>query len=172
MNKKRLIQIFKQLLIVMIVFSLVFPVNLSAKRKRGAKLSVTMLTGETIRGELLRVNINERTLLLMRFASRTGTNININNVYKIRIRKRSKWLAGPLVAVSIGLAGGIAAEDTDGFTFGAMAFGVNIGIPIGTLVLISGALAGIDEKYRVKGKSESKIKRILWKLESKARYKN
>ena len=86
MNKKRLKQIFQQLLIVIVVFSLVFPVNLSAKgQKRGAKLRVTKMDGEVITGELLRVK--EDSLLLMTSAAKTGVTININDIYKIRIKK-------------------------------------------------------------------------------------
>ena len=172
MNKKRLNRIFKQLLIVMIVFSLVFPVNLSAKKKRGAKLSVTMLTGGTINGELLRVNIRERTLLLMTSAAKTGVTINVNDIYEIRKKKKKKWWAGPIVVLSIGLAGGIAAGESDGFAFGVMAFGAIIGIPVGTIVLISSLIASRYKDIMAAGKSESKKTRLLLKLKSKARFKD
>lgn len=172
MNKKRLNQIIKQFLIVIVVFSLIFPVNLSAKKKRGAKLWVTMLTGETIRGELLRVKVDEGTFLLMTSAAKTGANININDVYKIRIRKKSKWLAGFVVTMSFVLCGIVGGGGDKHYIFLGAIAGIMYGIPAGAVAMLFGARLGIDKKNQVKGIPESEKKRILSKLKSKARYKD
>jgi hypothetical protein len=168
MNKKRLKQIFQQLLIVIVVFSLVFPVNLSAKRyKKGARLLVTKIDGQVIYGELLRVK--ENNLLLMTSAGKTGITINIYDIHKIRIKKKSKWWVGPVLTLSIGLIGGIAYREY--FVFGAITFGVIIGVPVGALGLIIGSLSGIDTKIRVTP-NKAEITKILKKLKKKTRFKN
>ena len=121
-----------QILTVVMVFLLICPGNLSAKKK-GAQLVIDKQDGQVIEGELLRVKDN--TLLVMTSAAETGVTIDINEIIKIRIKKKPGAVKGALIGgLLVGGAGGglvymvVAADGLGGGTgwddrLGGHAFG-------------------------------------------------
>jgi len=104
MNNRRVKQILQQFFIAAVVFSLICPGNLWAKRQ-GAQLQITKSDGDTIEGELLQVK--ENSLLVM--TSVSGVTIDINDIDAINIKKRkTKSGKGALIGAGVGfLIGGV-----------------------------------------------------------------
>jgi hypothetical protein len=185
MNNMRVRQILQQFIIAVVVFSLFCPGNLWAKSK-GAQLQIVKLDGDVIEGELLQVK--ENSLLLMTSGSGTGVEIDINEINKIRIKRKSKFGKGVLKGFLIG--GGLGAtlaltnrsnskgEREDHYSINLD--GSNIEI-LGALSLaalgsicggMGGLLSGNYKSLQVNGKSPDEIKKIMKKLHQKARFKN
>lgn len=165
-----------QILTLVIVFLLIYPGNLAAKKK-GAHLVINKQDGQVIEGELLRVK--ENSLLVMTAASGDGVTIDINEIIKIRIKKKSGAVTGALIGgLLVGAAGGglgymvVAVEGDPGA--GGAAIGFAAGATIGALLGAgTGALLSIGyKKIQVKGKSPSQIEKILKKLKKRARFKD
>ncbi|MCK5058142.1 MAG: hypothetical protein KAT34_15930 [Candidatus Aminicenantes bacterium] len=178
MERGKVKQIFQQFLIAVVVFSLICPGSLWAKKK-GSYMALTKLGGEVIEGELLRVK--ENSLLLK--TSTNGVTIDINEVDKIWITKKSKVGKGALIgalvlgipAFALGLLLGFIGAGLE--ESGAMADGILIGCAGTGAGLLFGTFAGGVasrgyKTYQLKGKSPDEIKYILWKLRKRARFKD
>jgi hypothetical protein len=164
-----------QLLTLVIVFLLIYPGNLAAK-KRGAYLVVEKQDGQVIEGELL--NVKQNSLLVMTSASGNGVTIDINEIIKIRMKKKLKFMKGVLKGFLIG--GGIGTlmalsqknNDQGGFVVIGPGVYVLTGMVLGTGAGgVVGLLSSNYKTIRVKGKSPSEIKKIIKKLKKKARFK-
>jgi hypothetical protein len=181
-NKKKIKQIIQQFLTLGIVVLLICPVNLAAKKK-GAQLVIEKKDSQVIKGELLRVK--ENSLLLMTSGSVTGVTVDINEIIKLRIKRKAKFgkgaLVGFLVGGSLGLAlsrggsGNDSAKRNYDFNFEPSDW-------TGPIIILTGALgAGVGgvvglmtrsyKEIQVKGKSPSQIEKIMKKLNKKARFK-
>ncbi|UCH96874.1 MAG: hypothetical protein JSV88_08490 [Candidatus Aminicenantes bacterium] len=186
MNNMRVRQILQQFFIAVVVFSLLCPGNLWAKRK-GAQLQIIKLDGDIIEGELLRVK--ENSLLLM--TSVSGTAIDINEIDEIKIKKRkTKSGKGAAIGAGVGFViGGVigGSRYTEViFDGGSPTFGnrMLVGSITGALCAIPCALLGASiggsipagyktaETIDVKRAHPHEIKYILKKLKKKARFKN
>ncbi len=167
----------RQLVTLIIVFLLIYPVNLAAEKK-GIHLMVEKEDGQVIEGELL--TVKQDYLLVM--TSATGVTIEVNEIDKIktRVKRKSKvgrgafkgFLAGGIIGVLVGgMWGSQLKSEGIGFGVGAAAGGVIFGGIYAFVGGVKGALSPKDYKtIRVKGKSPSQIKRIMKKLKKKARF--
>ena len=174
MKKRKVKQIFQQFLIAVVLLSLICPGNLRAKII-GAWMELTRLDGEFVEGRLLRVE--ENSLLIWTTTDRVT--INIKEIDKIRITRKSKAVKGALIGL---LGGGAACYAIAHFKFGDSEDGWGVFITRvfgvgGALVgLITGTLIGLSAQnyktYQVKGKSPSQIKKVLKKLKKRARFKD
>lgn len=175
-NKRWLKQKIRQFLTLIIVVLLICPVNLAAKKK-GAHLRIEKEDAQVIEGELL--SVKENSLLIMTSASNTGVTIDIHEIEKVGIKKKSKVskgvLTGALVFGSVGYAlGGYAAliDDHQKPTYKYRNHLVFKGAALGAVLI--GTLSAISKDYKmiqVKGKSPYRIKKIMKKLNKKARFK-
>lgn len=175
-NKKWLKQKIRQSLTLIIVILLICPLNLAAKKK-GAQLRIEKEDGEVIEGELL--TVKENSLLIMTSASNTGVTIDIHEIEKVGIKRKSKVskgaLTGAVVFGGVGYAlGGVAAllddnqKPTSQYRMPLALKGAALG------ALLIGTVSAISNDYKthqVKGKSPAKIEKILKKLRKKARFK-
>ncbi len=89
MKRRKVKQIFQQFLIAVVVFSLICPGSLWAKReKAGAKIIVTKEDGQVVKGELLKVEDDSSLLLL--HESLAKVSINIQEIDNIKVKKKIK----------------------------------------------------------------------------------
>jgi hypothetical protein len=187
MNNMRVKQILQQFFIAVVVFSLFGPGNLWAKRK-GAQLQIMKSDQEVIEGELLRVK--EDSLLVMTSGSGTGVTVDIKEITKIRIKRKSKFGKGVFKGFLIG--GGLGATlaltsrgnskgereghyniNLDGSGSGIATLGALSLAAVGSVCGgIGGLLSGNYKNLQVNGKSPNEIKKIMKKLNKKARFKN
>lgn len=178
-SKKCFKQKVRQWVTLIIVFLLIYPVTLAAKKK-GAYLMVETEDGQVIEGELL--TVKQDYLLVMTSASYNGVTIEVKKIDKIRVRKKSGVGKGALKgflsgAVVGGLLGGMWGSQLKsegvGVRGGALAGGIFLG---GIFALFGGIGGAVNPKgyktIQVKGKLPSEIKRIMKKLKKKARFKN
>jgi hypothetical protein len=178
-NKKWITQKIRQCLILVVVFLLIYPGNLAAeKQKPGAQLQIAKLDGDVIEGELLRVQ--DGSLLLMTTGSQEGISIEINEIDKIMVKRKSKVWKGTLKGALIGgasgaLLGGIGGHALEsegvGTGPGALIGGISIGL---ICAYIGGRISSGLKDYKtiqIKGKSPSAIKKIMKKLHKKSRFK-
>lgn len=189
MKKIKLMLRGKQLMVLTLVFFLILPFDLMAKRKKpGAQLLITKKNGEVIKGELLKVKQN--SLLLRASFLADGVTVDIGDIRDIKVaKKKGSSLAGLLVGIlGGGIIGAFIAEGLYGkgtFTPN-QAFGAIIGICIGgALGFIIGHSIEKDATIHVEGKKSKetkdprynkllkdfKLKSILKKLKSLARFK-
>lgn len=189
----------KKFTALFLVFSiLALSANLYAKEKRGANIEIyktrpkmegTPFEMSDIKGELIAVK--ENSLLLLDSNSGTDVAVDINEIYSIKIVKKSKALPVAVFGLLIGGVGGAVIGSTHKRTTlelteetplepyfreltksNPLLFGVIggfLGLMIGGLI---GASAGTDETIQITGKSDSEIQDILEKLRKKARVKN
>jgi len=171
----------KKLLSLFLIFSLMMlPTSLYAK-KRGAKIVVTKLDGQQIKGELITVKPN--SLLLLNTEGK-DVSVDIADIKVIRIVKKFLDKAG--LGAGIGLLIGGAAGALVGFSEGddppgflmrtAELKALVLGLDVGGLGMIIGAIISAfvvkDKTIQIEGMSDSEIKEILDKLRKKARIRD
>jgi hypothetical protein len=181
-NKRWITQKIRQCLILVVVFLLIYPGNLAAKKQKpGAQLQIAKLDGDVIKGELLRVQ--DGSLLLMTTGSQEGISIEINEIDKIMVKRKSKFLKGVLKGALIGgtigvLLGGISGSIESEGRLSTSTFNgaVWVGKYIGGIGALTGGIFSLGLKnyktIQVKGKSPSEIKKIIKKLKKGARFNN
>ena len=163
----------KKLISLSLVFSLVMlSVNLYAKERRGAKLIVTKLDGQLIKGELIAVKPNS---LLLLDTEGKDESIDIADIKEIVLMKRVNALGGAIAGFLVGgLVGGkisVSGESPFSERYDETALiGILIGGALGLLsgILIVKNLAG-KEKIQIEGMTDSEIQETLDKLRKKAR---
>jgi len=176
MNKKILTLLF----VSVVIFSLICPVNLSAKKeKRGAKIIITKDDGKVVEGRLLKVNKDSLVLLTTPTNDiATKSTIGIEKIDKIRIKKKSKVLIGAGIGLVVGgIVGYVGFKDATwamGAENGAAEAGFLLGAIPGALLGAGIGGAGFSGyiKIQVKGKSPSQIEKVLKKLKKRARFKD
>lgn len=166
------------LLSALIVFGAFTSNSYAKEKKHGAELVIQKKDGQSVRGELLTVKDN--SLLVMESGSLSGISVDISDVHKIKILKKSRLLKGLGFGLLIGggsgvLLGFLSGDDSPGWfsmtagekaLLGGLAFGI-LGAPIGG---IWGVVKGIDESIVLEERSPEEIKLILKKLNSKSRF--
>jgi hypothetical protein len=190
----------KKFIASLLVFSiLALSANLYAKEKRGANIEIyktrpkmegTPFEMSDIKGELIAVK--ENSLLLLDLKSGTDVAVDINEIYSIKIVKKSKALPVAVFGLLIGGVGGAVIGSTGKrklleqveetplepyfreltknppiLLWGVI--GGFLGLLIGGLI---GASTGTDETIQITGKSDSEIQEILEELRKKARIRN
>ena len=178
----------RKIIVLFLAFSVLsLSVNLMAKERRGADLIIKKKDGQQVRGELIVVKQN--SFLLKESISGADVTVDVSDIKKITIVKKSKALMrggmGLLIGGAVGVAAGYAFVYTRTLTLSAwqeepkriyseyaLAFGL-IGSIIGALVGgITGAVRGNDETLQIEGKSNTNIKETLEELRKKARVPN
>jgi hypothetical protein len=178
----------KKILVLLLAFSLLYPLSLSAKEKRGADLLIEKLNGLQVRGELIAVKQN--SLLLQARESGADVTVDIEDVRAINIVRKSKALFGAGLGLVIGASSGAlighsigdAKQSDSGWfdldffwdsaEFKALLCGVLAGILGAVIGGTVGANAGRNETIQIKGKTDLELKTILEKLRKIARIKN
>ncbi|HLP59747.1 MAG TPA: hypothetical protein VK186_12985 [Candidatus Deferrimicrobium sp.] len=161
---------FKQFLALLVVFTLICPGVLSAKKeKHGAWLKVTKQDRRVVEGELLKVNENE---ILLMSNSETGKTIPINEIKRIKFEKKGKFLTGAVLGASVAMiiSGIVASKYGGSFIEEAMGGGVVFGIPGGFVCgLISSAIV-THKTLNFENASPQQIFLNMAKLETLARF--
>ena len=167
----------KKFIALFLAFSLMMlSVNLYAKERRGAKLIVTKLDGQLIKGELIAVKPNS---LLLLDTEGKDESIDIADIRVITIVKKSKVgkgaLYGLLIGGVIGVVEGIR-EGKDGFIFSSSELAAMGGLVFGLLGALLGAgigaVVGKDKTIHFEGMTDSEIEEALEKLRKKARIRD
>jgi len=160
----------KEILVLVLVCTLIFPLGLTAKEKRGADLLVEKLDGQLISGEL--ITIKDRSLLLLS-ESGADVTVDVEDVNAITVLKKSKaWQGartGALLSVGwIAIAALLSVGDLDisEIQWNSLTYIVLSSTLIGATI---GALSGKDETIPFSIKSISEKQVILEKLRMKAR---
>jgi len=172
----------KKLISLVLVFSLMaiscasFRTTGGKREKHGAKLIVTKLDGQLIKGELIAVKPNS---LLLLDTEGKDVSVGIAEIKVIRIVKKSKAGKGALYGLLIGgvigvAAGSIGGKDDYMFSSSALAAigGLAFGLYGALLGAGIGAVVGTDKKIQIEGKSDLEINDVLEKLRKKARIRD
>jgi hypothetical protein len=179
-NNQRIKQKMRQFLSLLAVFLLVFTGNTFAKKK-GAQVMIDRTDGQVVKGELL--SVKQSSLLVMTTASNSGVTIEMNEIDKIGIKRKSKFGKGALLGGIIGVAGGAvlggnAGSELERWEEGSIRSGaIKGGIVVGAAcAVVGGIVSSISLKkyktFQVKGKSPSELAMVMKRLEKKARFKN
>jgi hypothetical protein len=169
----------KKIIALFLIFSIIgLYGNLYANERRGAIVEIyktkpkTKMEGtpwETpdIKGELIAVKENSLLLLDSRGAD---SSVDINELYAIRIVKKSKALIG----FGIGFVAPAAVLAAMGANIDGLyaLYSVIMGFPSAVLGAIIGGRLSRDNTYQIAGKSDAEIKKILEDLRKKARVPN
>lgn len=178
MKKNIFHSVLSNLFLGLVIFSLILPGNLQAKKqKSGAQVVVTKTDGSIFEGELLMVK--ETSILLAIHSGVTGEEINVNDIEKVKIKKRSKFFSGLGIglisgAVVGGMLGFADSDDYGGWStsFNVLAGAIGVGI-LGVIAGgVTGVILGIDELVNLKTKSPYEKSLTLSKLNKYARVKN
>jgi len=182
----------KRFISVLLVFLLMaFSVNLLAKERRGAKLTVIKLDGQLIKGEL--ITIKPSSLLLLNTEGKDES-IDINCIKVIKIKKSMTLVVagiGFLVGGATGILFGPAEEKSASFwTMYYMSFlwlfiskenaesisGLTNGLVYGAGGALLGGLIGTvvkkEKAIQIEGMTDSELQKTLDNLRKKARIRD
>lgn len=172
----------KKFTALLLVFCLVtLSGNLTAQVKQGIKLSIVLIDGQEVNGEL--ITVKRDSLLLMDSETQADLSVKIDEVKTILVKNKSRILelgvAGALLgAVAQGLiqktdkktTHGVGGDDDQIISQSSTSFLEYGSIGLGTGVLI-GAVIGMNKNIQIQGKSDTEIQQALEKLSKKARVK-
>ncbi|MBE0665777.1 MAG: hypothetical protein IH584_08110 [Candidatus Aminicenantes bacterium] len=157
---------------VFFIFFFLSPLHASRER-RGATVEVTMTDGSKVRGELLAVKTD--TLLVYDRTAGQGKIIELRQVDRVKVLKKTKFGEGLLIGLVVGvgisffnshiLKSGMSGHESFYFGLGLSVFPPITGLCGGLL----GELAGIDKKLSLAGKSFERVQQNLLRLKRHAR---
>ena len=163
----------KKLISLFLVFSLMMlSVNLYAKERQGAKISVLKKGGQKIKGELIAVK--EDSLLLLESESGADVTVNVKDIIEIRTMKKLPFLTGASIGLIIGGAFGVMYVSAFSSEAGEMT-GLGIGLLIaGSTALVGGAIGQMagTRRYVITVMTDLEIQAALDKLSKKARIRD
>ncbi|MBA7603667.1 hypothetical protein ES703_10782 [subsurface metagenome] len=167
----------KKFISLFLVFSLMtLSINLYAKERRGAKLSVWTKGGQKVKGELIAVK--EDSLLLLESESGADVSVNVKDIIEIRTVKKSSVKTGFISGLIIGVIGG-ALWVVGTLAVEAASDGEKTGLGNGLLVaggatLVGGAIGQMagSRRYVFATMTDSEIQETLDKLRKKARIRD
>ena len=166
----------KKFIALFLVFSiLAISSNLYAKERRGAELIILKKDGQQVGGELIAVKQN--SLLLKDSESGADASVDIKDIKKITIVKKSMFWKGVLYGLLIGGGGGAMwgatnpGTDAEAWVY-SLALAAVFGPPGALIGGIIGVVAGKDKTIQIEGKSDLEIKEVLEKLRTKARIRD
>jgi hypothetical protein len=127
--------IFKTVAMVLAVL-LIFPFNAMGKQKKGAKVVIHTMDGQRVKGELLRVK--DEKLLIMKDGVNTEATFFIDDIARIGIKRKNKFLKSVGIGIAIGAGVGATmglvtpyGDEESGLFFstkgGMVAFGADTG---------------------------------------------
>ena len=160
----------KKTIAVFLVFSLFWLSASLYAEKKGAEIVIDEMNGQQITGEL--ITVKENSILLMEKKSGADVSVQVQNIRKVIIVKKSKALLGLGLGFLVGFAIPVAYSVAEGSIESGMALGAGAIIfgPIGAVLGgLLGEASGTDEQIQFEDKSDSEIKEILEKLRKKAR---
>jgi len=163
----------KQFLALLVVFTLICPGALSAKKeKHGAWIKVIKQDMQVVEGELLKVSDSD---ILLMSNSETGITIPLTEIRMIEYKKKGKFGTGFAVGMGISMViGGILGnnrheEGLGGFIWGALIYGGIFGIPSG--LLFGAASSGsVNKTYNFRNAPPEKVSKYIEKLKTLARF--
>ncbi len=164
----------KKLVSLVLVFSLMaiscasFRTTGGKREKHGAKLIVTKLDGQLIKGELIAVKLNS---LLLLDTDGNDVSVGIADIKVIRVMKKSKGArTGFLIGGGLALIGGIGqiGAEVHGFIPSFIDGVIFFALPGGLI----GAAAGAYKTSQIEGMTDSEIQEALDKLRKKARIRD
>lgn len=165
----------KKFVSLFLIFSLVvLSGNLIAKERRGADLKIQKKDGQQIRGEL--IVVKKKSLLLMDSESGTDVSVDVGDIRKITIVRKSWTLYGAVIGALVGgiyvLSYGWKELQSEGGSYiGYFAHGGVLGGLVGAVIGTALRL-GTDKTIQIEGRSDSEIKEALEKLRKEARVRN
>jgi hypothetical protein len=164
MNKFRMKQNVLQVVIPLIMVLLILPGDVMAKR--AAQLSIEKTDSEIIEGQLIHVDVKEKSLVI--FSGSDGIRIYMDEVDTIRIKWKSSVAKGFLVGAGIGATLGLVLTDPQETMIPRKWVAASFGLIFGLLGMFDVAVKPKYKEIRVKGKSPGEVRKILKKLEKKA----
>ncbi|HLP59746.1 MAG TPA: hypothetical protein VK186_12980 [Candidatus Deferrimicrobium sp.] len=163
---------FKQFLALLVVFTLICPGVLSAKKeKRGAWLKVTTQDMQVAEGEFLYVKDSE---IILMSNSKTGITIPLTEIRMIEYKKKGKFGTGFSVGIGIsmvigGISGARGHGGVEATIFGALLGGVLFGIPSGLLFGVASSRP-VDKTFNFRNAPAEQVSKNLEKLKTLARF--
>jgi hypothetical protein len=142
-KNKRFIAMALTFVLVMALAGLPLP----AKERRGSTVEVTMIDGSVAKGELLAVK--DDVLLLYDQNDGQGKNIDLQEVFQVKVEKKSKFLAGFAIGYGIGLGTLRLTLSRDSIMPYPFLF-ILPALP-GLLGGLLGSIAGTDEQFSLAG---------------------
>lgn len=179
MNQKANIYVIKHFFIALVIFSLMMPLDLAAKKqKTGAHLFILKEDGQVIEGELL--SVKDSSLLLMTSGTNAEATVDITEVQEMRIKRKRNFWKGFLKGGWIGLAGGtvtgfcFCSHEPEGLRYGGCT--IASGIIFGIYAALAGGIFNVAarkfKRIPVISKSPGEIETLLKQLREMARFKN
>ena len=169
----------KKFTALFLIFSLVMlSVNLYAKERRGAKLTITKKDGQQIEGEL--ITVKPKSLLLLNTDGK-DVSVGIADIKVIRVVKKSKAGLGAGIGAGIGFVIGagfvtiwnLFTVEYERISWSFLPlFGVICSLPSLLIGALFGAGAGRDKTMQIEGMSDSEIQEALDYLRKKARIRD
>ena len=160
----------------LILTFIMLSVDLYAKERRGAELIITKKGGGQLSGELIAVKPDS---LLLQDPAGTDVSVEVAEIRKIRIVRKSKLgqgiLFGALAGAGVGVI--IGTRHPEGGTLGNLNLGPLSDFAYSTLggILAGGAIGiakGKDKTIQLEGMSDSEFQEAMEYLWKKARVRN
>ncbi|HLP59745.1 MAG TPA: hypothetical protein VK186_12975 [Candidatus Deferrimicrobium sp.] len=163
---------FKQFLALLVVFTLICPSVLSAKKeKRGAWLKVTMQDMQVVEGELLNVKGSEIVLMSN---SETGITIPLTEIRMIEYKKKGKFGTGFVVGLGLSilvfLGTNLVVHETEKDLSISVVAGAIVGLPCGLLFGILDSHTERKKAYNFRNVTQQQFSKNLEKLKTIARF--
>ncbi|MBU4404727.1 MAG: hypothetical protein L6428_00300 [Candidatus Aminicenantes bacterium] len=169
MNIIKIKKVIATALTFVIFMALVQPPLLTAKERRGSTVEVILIDWHRVKGELLAVKGHD--LVIYDKSRDQGFTVNIEQVSRIWLKKKSRFFSG----IALGLITGVGlgaiwyacTTERDEFREFALILPSFATIPLGGLI---GAIQGLSVKLPIKGEEPAYIEECLQYLQQYARY--
>ena len=172
----------KKFLALFLVFCLfALSGNLSAQARKGVKVSVATIDGQTVDGEL--ISVKRDSLLILDAETQADTSLNMSDIKTILVNNKARIIelgvAGALLGVALqGLiqktdrktTHAVGGDDDQNISQEATSFVEYGSIGLGTGALL-GAVVGMNKEIQIQGRSDADLQQDLEKLSKKARVK-
>ena len=151
--------------LVMIILSACLPLAAAGER-RGATVEVTMADGSQVRGELLAVK-SDALLVFDRNADQ-GKSLDLRQVTRVKICRKSQALTGAAIGLGIGLVTCLLNNANYHSEDAALAY-LLVLPPAALLGGVIGGIAGMSETFSLPGESSRSLRENLERLKRFAR---
>ena len=162
------------LLLFCLIYILIAPL-LEAKEKRGAEVLIRKTDKTEVRGELIAVKPD--SLLILDFKTGADITTYVNEIYDIKVIKKSHPWRGAGIGLLAGIAvgaiyGAINPGTAEPWYFYITAWPVVTGPPGALVGAIASGLIAIDKTYLIHGLPPGSVNVTLNDLKKKARVKD
>jgi len=152
-------------LIWVIVSAICLPLVAAGSRK-GSTVEVTMTDGHVVKGELLAVKAD--ALLVFDRSADQGKSLDLRQVTRVKICKKSQALPGAAIGLGVGLVTTLLGNAKNHSEDAGLAYLI-IPPPAALLGGIIGGIAGMSEKFSLPGESFRSAQQNLERLKGYAR---